>query len=205
MKIKRMKIADLNPAAYDPRIQLKPGDPEFERLKESIATFGNVEPIVWNKRTGNVIGGHQRLAVLKELGETETEVSIVDCSLKDEKLLNVTLNKVKGDWDYDKLSELLKMFDPEEVKLSGFSPQELAVLCADVNAAFDAALNEFEDDDALASEGGADGVKPIEEETVSFVVALTFDTVSQAVDWLTEHGCDADPAAGRAWNTNYVV
>ena len=188
MKIKRMKIAELNPAAYDPRIQLKPGDPEFERLKESILTFGNVEPIVWNKHTGNVVGGHQRLAVLKELGETETEVSVVDCPLKEEKLLNVTLNKVKGDWDYDKLSELLKMFDPEEVKLSGFSPQELAVLCADVNAAFDAALEEFEEDEELASEGNTDGIKPIEEETVSYVVALTFDTVSQAVDWLTEHG-----------------
>ena len=188
MKIKRMKIAELNPAAYDPRIQLKPGDPEFERLKESILTFGNVEPIVWNKHTGNVVGGHQRLAVLKELGETETEVSVIDCSPKEEKLLNVTLNKVKGDWDYDKLSELLKMFDPEEIKLSGFSPQELAVLCADVNAAFDAALEEFEEDEELASEGNTDGIKPIEEETMSYVVALTFDTVSQAVDWLSKHG-----------------
>ena len=106
MEIRREKISELNPAAYDPRIQLKPGDPEFERLKESINTFGNVEPIVWNKRTKNVVGGHQRLAVLKALGVTETEVSVVDLSMEEEKLLNVALNKIKGDWDYDKLPEL---------------------------------------------------------------------------------------------------
>ena len=187
MEIRREKISELNPAAYDPRIQLKPGDPEFERLKESIYTFGNVEPIVWNKRTKNVVGGHQRLAVLKALGVTETEVSVVDLSMEEEKLLNVALNKIKGDWDYDKLPELLKEFDLDEVKLSGFSPQEIAVLCADVNAAFDAALEEVENDTQLMAGGSTEDIKPADEETKSYVVAITFSTVSQAVDWLTKH------------------
>ena len=142
MQIKRMKLDKLRPAAYNPRIALKPGDPEFEKLKNSIETFGNVEPIVWNKRTGNVVGGHQRLSVLKELGETETDVSVVDLSDADEKLLNVALNKIKGDWDYDRLSELLKQFEPGDVKLSGFSAQEVAILCADANAAASAVIED---------------------------------------------------------------
>lgn len=138
-----MNISELKVAEYNPRLQLTPDMPGFERLKQSILEFGNVEPIVFNKHTGHVVGGHQRLAVLKELGETETDVSVIDMPIEQEKLLNVALNKIKGDWDYNKLPELLKEFDINEVKLSGFSPAELAVLCADVNATVEA----VEDDD----------------------------------------------------------
>lgn len=59
MKIEKKKISELNFSAYNPRIELKDGDAKFEKLKNSIVNFGNVEPIVWNKRTGNVVGGHQ--------------------------------------------------------------------------------------------------------------------------------------------------
>ena len=71
MEIQTLPIADLHPAKYNPRKDLRPGDPEYEKLKRSISTFGNVEPIVWNRRTGNVVGGHQRLKVLTELGELD--------------------------------------------------------------------------------------------------------------------------------------
>ena len=64
MEIVKMKLSELNPAEYNPRKALKPGDPAYEKLKTSILSFGNVEPIVWNRSTGNVIGGHQRLRVL---------------------------------------------------------------------------------------------------------------------------------------------
>lgn len=162
MLIKRMKLDKLHEAAYNPRVALKPGDPEFERLKNSIETFGNVEPIIWNKRTGNVVGGHQRLAVLKAMGETETDVSVVDLKDEDEKLLNVALNKIKGEWDYDLLPELLASFSPEDVKLSGFSAQEIAILCADVNAASSAVIEsvapvgDYEGEDE-AETGGESG------------------------------------------------
>lgn len=65
MEIREVPVEKLNPAAYNPRKDLKPGDPEYEKLKRSLDTFGCVEPIVWNERTGNVVGGHQRLKVLK--------------------------------------------------------------------------------------------------------------------------------------------
>ena len=68
MLIERKKVADLIPAEYNPRKDLKPGDPEYEKLKRSIEQFGYVEPVIWNKTTGHIVGGHQRLKVLIDMG-----------------------------------------------------------------------------------------------------------------------------------------
>ena len=67
MEWKVLSIGQLKPAAYNPRKQLKPGDKEYEKIKHSIQEFGYVEPIIVNYDM-TVIGGHQRLTVLKELG-----------------------------------------------------------------------------------------------------------------------------------------
>ena len=123
MNIEKLKLSDLNPAPYNPRKDLKPGDPEFEKLRRSIETFGFVEPLIVNRRTGNtVVGGHQRLKVLKKLGHTEAECVIVDLPETEEKALNVALNKVSGDWDVPKLDALIadiRMSD-FDVTLTGF-------------------------------------------------------------------------------------
>ena len=68
MNIKKMQVEKLKPADYNPRKKLKPGDKEFEKLKNSILEFGYVEPVIFNQRTGVVVGGHQRLEVMKHLG-----------------------------------------------------------------------------------------------------------------------------------------
>ena len=68
MNIKRIKLADVKPAAYNPRRQLKPGEKEYEALKASISRWSLVEPLVVNLRTGNLVGGHQRYNVLLDLG-----------------------------------------------------------------------------------------------------------------------------------------
>ncbi|MEO1535467.1 MAG: ParB N-terminal domain-containing protein, partial [Planctomycetota bacterium] len=107
MQIETRPIAQFNPAPYNPRRDLKPSDPEYEALVKSIDTFGLVQPLVWNKRTGNLVGGHQRLKVFKARGETEIDVCVVDLSLEDEKALNLALNKVQGGWDGRKLAQLL--------------------------------------------------------------------------------------------------
>ena len=99
--VREIKVTELNAAQYNPRIALEPGMPEWEKLKTSIEQFGNVEPVVWNRRTGNVVGGHQRLAVLKSMGYESVPCSVVDLDEKEEKLLNIALNKIKGQWDYD--------------------------------------------------------------------------------------------------------
>ncbi|MDP1660724.1 MAG: ParB N-terminal domain-containing protein, partial [Phycisphaerales bacterium] len=95
MNIRSVKIAKLKPAPYNPRIELKPGDEVFERLKASMESFGVVEPIVWNQRTGHVVGGHQRLAVMVELGHTSAEVVVVHLTPAREKALNLALNKIQ--------------------------------------------------------------------------------------------------------------
>lgn len=74
MNIQKVSADKPKPAKYNPRKDLKPGGPEYEKLKRSIQEFGYVEPIVWNSRTGNVVGGHQKLKILKEQGFKE-----VDC------------------------------------------------------------------------------------------------------------------------------
>lgn len=127
MIIKKVAIEKLTPAEYNPRVELKPGDAAYEKLKRSIETFGYVEPIIFNERSGTVVGGHQRLSVLRDLGETEVECVIVNMDENDEKALNIALNKVNGEWDMDKLSELLAEIDSSDydATLTGFDLDEI--------------------------------------------------------------------------------
>lgn len=99
MEIEKKRVEELKAAEYNPRKDLKPGDAEYEKLKRSIKEFGYVEPIIWNKRTGVVVGGHQRLKVMKDLGYEEVDCVVVDLDEKQEKALNVALNKISGAWD----------------------------------------------------------------------------------------------------------
>lgn len=101
MQIEKIEIGKLKAAEYNPRKDLKPGDPEFEKLKRSIEEFGYVEPVIVNKRTGyRIVGGHQRYKVLKQLGYTEVDCVIVDLDEQKEKALNIALNKISGSWDF---------------------------------------------------------------------------------------------------------
>jgi len=102
MEVRRMKVNEINPAPYNPRIDLKPGDPEYEALKKSIERFGLVDPLIWNKRTNRLVGGHQRLKVLKDLGYETADVVVVDLPESEEKTLNIALNKIQGDWEETK-------------------------------------------------------------------------------------------------------
>ncbi|HFX3753047.1 TPA: site-specific DNA-methyltransferase [Enterococcus faecium] len=126
MQIEIMKLADLKPADYNPRIELIPGMYEYEKLKQSILEFGFIDPPIFNKQTGNLVGGHQRVAVAKDLGLCEEiEVSVIDLPLDKEKALNVALNKISGQWDDDKLALLLKELDADVLDLSGFVEEEI--------------------------------------------------------------------------------
>lgn len=131
MQIESVEISKINPAPYNPRKDLKPGDPEYEKLKKSIYKFDMVEPLVWNVKSGNLVGGHQRLKILQERGETSVYVSVVNLDDADEKALNLALNKISGEWDEGKLSELLGELSalPDfDIELTGFDADELASL-----------------------------------------------------------------------------
>ena len=133
MQIETLKIDQLIPASYNPRKDLKPGDPEYEKLKRSIEQFGYVEPVIWNKTTGRVVGGHQRLKVLRDMGISEVECVIIQMDEEKEKALNIALNKISGDWDKDKLALLISDLQGADfdVSLTGFEPAEIEALFQD--------------------------------------------------------------------------
>ena len=114
-KVQAVPLGKINPSPYNPRIKLKPGMPDYESLKKSILEFGYVDPLIWNEHNGRLIGGHQRLTILKELGYKEVDVSIVNIKdEKKEKALNIALNKIEGDWDIPALKEILVDLDDGE-------------------------------------------------------------------------------------------
>lgn len=92
-----------------------------------------MDPLIWNKRTSRLVGGHQRLKVLKDMGIDEVDVVVVDMDEEKEKALNVALNKISGDWDKDKLMLLITDLQGEDfdVSLTGFDPEELDDLFKD--------------------------------------------------------------------------
>lgn len=134
MDIKKMNVEELLPANYNPRKDLKEGDEEFEKLKKSIENFGYVDPVIWNKRTDTVVGGHQRLKALKSLGYEEVDVSVVDLSLEEEKALNIALNKIEGGWDEPKLKDLLEDLESSgfDINLTGFDLEEMEAITENI-------------------------------------------------------------------------
>ena len=145
MNIERRKLADLHPAEYNPRLELRPGDPAYEKIARSIEQFGYVDPLVVNK-DGIVIGGHQRLRVLLYLGATEADVVVLDLDKDRDKALNVALNKITGDWDPVKLTELIGELDLDgyDLSLTGYSEKELEAILAEVRLDPDSLTDEFE-------------------------------------------------------------
>ena len=127
MLIEKKKTAELIPAEYNPRKDLKPGDPEYEKLKRSLEQFGYVEPVIWNKTTGRVVGGHQRLKVLIDMGIQEVECVVVELNEEKEKALNIALNKISGAWDNEKLALLITDLQGADfdVSLTGFDAAEI--------------------------------------------------------------------------------
>ena len=133
MIFEKKHTADLLPADYNPRKDLKPGDAEYEKLKRSIEQFGYVEPVIWNRLTGRVVGGHQRLKVLMDMGMSEVDCVVVELPEEKEKALNIALNKISGEWDKDKLALLITDLQGADfdVSLTGFDPAEIDDLFKD--------------------------------------------------------------------------
>ena len=188
-----MKLKDIHPAEYNPRKTLKPGDKEWESLKNSLERFGLAAPLVVNKATGNLVSGHQRLNVLKANGAEEAEVVLIELDEDKEKLLNIALNKIDGDWDYKKLEALFDEIDTDDIQFTGFAPEEL-------NNLFDSNYPELEDD---AEETPAAEKKDTAEDKDTdgmndgdlfkeFNVFLSFPTKEVAEKWLKDRGVDME-------------
>lgn len=179
MEFEVKRIADINRAAYNPRVDLRPEDEEYQAIERSLKRHGLVQPIVWNRRTNTVVSGHQRLTVLEAQGETEVTVSVVDLDDIQEKELNVALNKITGEWDDDKLSVILNELG-EEATDTGFTLPEIDVLRDELKSYFD---------DVTAP----DEEEPTEEPEESFLLSLTFDAADEKPlkAYIKEHSEDA--------------
>ena len=140
MEFKKIKISDLVPASYNPRKKLKPGDREYEKIKNSILEFGYVDPVIVNKDL-TVIGGHQRITVLKELGYEEIDCVVINIDKTKEKALNVALNKITGEWNKELLVDLIKDLQNSDfnIAFTGFEPPEIEQL---FNAVHDKEIKE---------------------------------------------------------------
>ena len=153
------------PAAYNPRKDLQPGDRQYQELKKSITHFGHVQVLVANKN-GTLIGGHQTLKVLTDLGVKDANTVILNLNEQDEKTLNIALNKIEGEWDPRKLAEILVELDAADVDLSlaGFDTEE---------------LKELVDEQGLGSlDDSPEGEKPYTDEEI----------VEDALGWLRKAG-----------------
>lgn len=129
MEFKKLKIADLMPADYNPRKALKPGDSEYEKIKNSITEFGYVEPVIVNSDM-TIIGGHQRVTVLQDLGYSEIDCIVIEIDKTKEKALNIALNKITGEWNKELLADLIADLQDSDfdVGVTGFEPPEIEQL-----------------------------------------------------------------------------
>lgn len=135
METKLYKLSSLKPNLDNPRFNLDKSDPRYKELVSSLKRFGYVSPIIVNKVTGNVISGHQRIKALKELKVTEVEVIEISVPKDKEIGLVIGLNSIKGDWEIQKLQQLISTLKEQKVDFagSGFSKVELKVLLNQAN------------------------------------------------------------------------
>lgn len=169
-KVVRLRMDKVELAPYNPR---KISQADRAKLKKSLEEFGYVDLMIWNKRTNYVVGGNQRFIVMKEdMGVEEADFIEVDLPLEREKLLNVALNKIGGDWDYQRLTVLFNSIEEDgALPLTGFDSDEISVLIGQLNQ--EVPIPTMPE---LPTETNAD-------KTESYVVLCTFKTREGADRW----------------------
>lgn len=133
-QLRSIPVSELKPAEYNPRKKLKPGDKEYEKIKNSIQEFGFADPLVVNADM-TIIGGHQRLTVAMAMGYTEVPCAVVNVDKTREKALNIALNKITGAWDDNLLADLLVDLQNEDFNtdFTGFEAAEIEQLFSSVH------------------------------------------------------------------------
>ena len=178
MEKKKIKLLDIAPADYNPR---KISDSDLRKLRGSIDEFGLVDPIIVNLDNNRIIGGHQRYDVLRQNGVEDAfmvelggigwvflEDDLKIKSKSHEKALNIALNKISGDWDRNKLSEVLNELSLVgfEMELTGFEENEWLE-----NESVDFAVDEDEDFDGEVNDADSE---PYVEDEISYDLVITF-------------------------------
>ena len=142
MQVIERNISDIIPADYNPRELTKK---QYAEIKESIAKFGLVDPLIVNihpTRKNILVGGHQRLQVIIDMGLKTAPCVEVNLDENQEKELNIRLNKNHGQWNYDNLANF---FDVDNLVDWGFDSKELNFSnVAQLNETMSAVDNEFD-------------------------------------------------------------
>lgn len=140
MKFKKIPISSLLPNPKNPRKSLTSGDPEYQKIKNSVEQFGFADPIIADTETREIIGGHQRLTILHDQGVTHLyELPLGGITWyfpsldlpkldKSQRLgLNIALNKIAGEWDSQKLLEAFENLKMEnfDISLTGWDDIEI--------------------------------------------------------------------------------
>jgi ParB-like chromosome segregation protein Spo0J len=118
-------LADMTPAGYNPRIRLTKGSEKYESLRRSLVEFGETGGIVWNERSGNIVGGHQRYFVLLDEGIEEADVTVMDLDDQHERALNIRLNQPASTWDSQGLEAAYAAINNELRQLTGMADAEV--------------------------------------------------------------------------------
>ena len=162
-RIKKLKIADIHVSAEtNPRTIDEDG---IERLGKSIEKFGNIQPIVVNAKTGRLIGGHQRLQILKDKGKEEVDVWEVYLDEFSEPAASIALNNEIGEYDPDSVADMLKEFDAEQIGLTCFDDEEIARYTVEIDRTFE------------------QGTEEISENMEMHKVVLQFDSLESKFRW----------------------
>lgn len=132
-EIQTVDRSQVKNAPYNPRVI---SGKAKKRLRENLKKVGLVEPPIWNKRTGNLVGGHQRMAALDALmgkKDYQLQVSVVDMDEATEKAQNIFLNngEAQGTWDLVKLEEMFVQ-DKVDFELAGFDTASVFHLFGDM-------------------------------------------------------------------------
>jgi hypothetical protein len=117
LKTEKKALADLRPADYNPNDMT---DAQLRSLAASMDEFGYVEPVVWNRRTGNIVGGHQRVRVLSAQGVEHVDVVVVDLDDAEERTLNIALNTIRGQQETTALADVLATLSDAQRSLAGW-------------------------------------------------------------------------------------
>lgn len=183
-----IKNADYNPRIMDAEAK--------KRLKKNIAKHGLVSALTWNKRTGNLVGGHQRLEQLDALEKNkdyELTVCVVDVDEREEAALNVQLNNpsMQGEWDFDKLAMVADDFDLDLKDDLGFTELDIDLMFE----GDDRFSQLFESKEVEDLRGAVENVKNTkaaslermkEKDCIDWYVVVVFDNQDKKNDFLKE-------------------
>ena len=141
-----LKRSEITPADYNPRTIT---DEARKALKKSIKENGIIGGMVWNKQTGNLVSGHQKLSIADEVNKYEAgndyeiKVEVIDVDLKKEKELNVFFNSkaVQGEMDYKKLAQI---FPDIDASLAGLDDVDLSMIEIELPTVPDIVIESFE-------------------------------------------------------------